>query len=163
MGIPKGLKDIVLEESDFQCAYCGYREGLHLTVHHIVPSKADGDTCYENLIALCFNCHEKVNKSKKISIKEIRRLKRHLVKKYLTQQGVNALKYAFWYDQVDVSPVLVHNLVERGLLKFEKKHMWAAHDIINTYSITENGRKLAEQWVLNKSELKKKPKSDISD
>jgi hypothetical protein len=43
---------------------------------------------------LCFNCHTRVDETGTISDKEIRRLKRYLVHRRLTQPGVNALKLA---------------------------------------------------------------------
>jgi len=57
------LKLKVLEETGYQCAFCGHRDGLNLTAHHIQRQRDGGKMEFENLIALCFNCHNRVDQS----------------------------------------------------------------------------------------------------
>ena len=60
--IPEGVKLRVLEEAGYQCAYCGHRDGLNLTAHHIKRKRDGGKDTPENLIALCYNCHNRVER-----------------------------------------------------------------------------------------------------
>lgn len=84
------------------------------------------------------------------------------MKRYLTQQGVNALKQAYLHDYVTVSPTLVNHLVERKLLKYKEYQLSDDKlDILSVNTITDEGKELAEKWVLNRDELKKKPKENI--
>ena len=58
--IPDAVRSIVLGEAGYQCAYCGQRDGMNLTLHHIISERDGGKAEAANLIALCFNCHHKV-------------------------------------------------------------------------------------------------------
>ena len=62
--IPDSVKQLVLEESGYQCAFCGHRDGLNLTHHHLDPKRDGGPATYENLIAICQNCHAKAESGK---------------------------------------------------------------------------------------------------
>ncbi len=110
--IPDSVRQLVLAEAGYQCAYCGHRDGLNLTCHHIERESDGGPTVLNNLIALCFNCHYRVDETKSIEPKDIRRLKRHLVHRHLTQAGVNALKLASRDAGVVAFPFVVQHLVE---------------------------------------------------
>src|ERR1019366_1561784 len=50
----------VLERDGWRCQSCGCIEGLQ--VHHIEPRSRLGDDTAENLIALCFLCHQKAHR-----------------------------------------------------------------------------------------------------
>ncbi len=114
--IPKSVRLLVFDESGYQCAFCGHRDGLNLTAHHITPEKEGGKTTFYNLIALCYNCHHRVDETKSISRKDIRRLKRHLVHRRLTQAGLNALKLAYKNPfGVIATPFSVEHLVEEKI------------------------------------------------
>jgi hypothetical protein len=103
---------------------------------------------------LCFNCHTRVDETGTISDKEIRRLKRYLVHRRLTQPGVNALKLAY-NDSAGVValPFLVQHLLDDGLLKYVEYQMTTSTDAGETevtalYRITDDGKELLEQWIL---------------
>lgn len=152
--VPKGLKLAVLEEAGYQCAFCGHRDGLNLTTHHIKRERDSGKTTFENLIALCFNCHHRVDETGSISGKDIRRLKRYLVHRRLTQAGVNALKIAYKNPfGVIATPFALSHLVEEKLLKHVETQMTYSGEEGETeatalYRITPKGRRLVEQWIL---------------
>jgi hypothetical protein len=152
--IPEGIRLAVFEEAGYQCAFCGHRDGLNLTVHHIKHERDEGKATYDNLIALCFNCHHRVDQTGSISEKDIRRLKRHLVHRRLTQAGMNALKLAYENPfGVIAMPFAVQHLVEEKLLEFIETQMWYGDKKENTigtalYRITPKGHRLVEQWVL---------------
>lgn len=156
--IPDSLKQILFQEANFQCAYCGHRDGLNLTCHHIKSKEDEGENHYNNLIALCYNCHNRIHESKTINDKDIRRIKRHLVHNFLTQSGVNALKIAYNDTDGFVSavPSLVDHLEERGLLiphaSTQFPTIIKSMAVINNtiYRITDEGKKLYETWLIRK-------------
>ncbi|TSA00874.1 MAG: HNH endonuclease [Nitrospiraceae bacterium] len=152
--IPDSLKMILLEESGLQCAYCGHRNGLKLTHHHLDPKREGGAASYENLITLCRTCHTKAEKSI-ITAKELRRMKRLMVHRYLTIPAVNALKIAATTgeDYVVIFPFLVKHLDEGGYLEQVSVPVHPIHDVFDgapnavTYRITKKGLSLYEQWL----------------
>jgi len=164
MGIPDIVKQLVYEEADFQCSYCGHRQGLNLTIHHISPGqKGRKDDSYENLIVLCHNCQQNLHNKKGITDKEIRRLKRHLVARYLTQAGINTLRLAY-KDEAGVIafPFLVQHLIDMKLLKLIQPVQLLKvgsvgpralpESTASLYKITEEGNKLTERWIVSKKE-----------
>lgn len=55
--IPAPLERRILCESGHRCAIPTCREIIKVDIHHIVPLKECKEHKYENLIALCPNCH----------------------------------------------------------------------------------------------------------
>ena len=152
--IRKSLRLLVFDESGYQCAFCGHRDGLNLTAHHIKPEKEGGKTTFYNLIALCYNCHHRVDETKSIPRKDIRRLKRHLVHSRLTQAGVNALKIAYKNPfGVIATPFSVEHLIEEKILKHIETQMTymdgkGETEATALYRITKKGKDLSELWIL---------------
>ena len=152
--IPEGVKLRVLEEAGYQCAYCGHRDGLNLTAHHIKRKRDGGKDTPENLIALCYNCHNRVDVTESIPEKDIRRLKRHLVHQRLTQPGTNVLKIAYEnHFGVVASPYAVRHLVEENLLNYIEtvmNYVDAEGEVEQSalYRITRRGKQLVKLWVL---------------
>lgn len=148
------MRSIILNESGFQCAYCGQHDGLNLTLHHIIPERDGGRTDSNNLIALCFNCHHRVDDTKTINVKEIEKLKRYLVHRRLTQAGVNALKIAYKNPfGVIATPFTVEHLVDGNLLNHIETQMTykgkeGKTEATALYRITEEGKNLTELWIL---------------
>ena len=149
MSIPQSMRLRALEESDFQCASCGHRDGLNLKVHHIVYEKDGGPTEDDNLIALCESCHNRHHDTDEIPPKDLRRLKRHLVHRWLTQPGKNALKLAYQESFGVVSfPFAVQHLVDAEFLQYIEQQMsYGAVEVTARYRITEKGKALAERWL----------------
>ena len=50
----------VLERDSWRCQNCG--RASQLQVHHLRFRSALGDDDIENLITLCFSCHEKIHR-----------------------------------------------------------------------------------------------------
>jgi 5-methylcytosine-specific restriction endonuclease McrA len=51
----KKMKEAVLSEKGFSCAYCGSNEKL--TVDHVVPLSRGGTSDLSNLVPCCFSCN----------------------------------------------------------------------------------------------------------
>ena len=81
--------EILFLETDYSCALCGERQKENLTKHHIDGDKANNS--YDNQIVICWNCHQRHNQKKGISINDIKERKKILIQKTLTQYGVNVL------------------------------------------------------------------------
>jgi hypothetical protein len=75
--IPENLKRKVLIEAGHRCAIptCRYQR---VEIAHIKPWSEVREHKFENLIALCPNCHELYDKDKKISQKEMKIYKANL-------------------------------------------------------------------------------------
>jgi 5-methylcytosine-specific restriction endonuclease McrA len=53
--IPKFLRTVVFAADRYQCAHCGYGEGLQ--VDHVFPWSLGGLTVFFNLVTLCAECN----------------------------------------------------------------------------------------------------------
>lgn len=56
----------VLREAGYKCEECGKSE-VQLTVHHIVPLTKGGSNAFDNLKALCSQCHTKAHGGRDLS------------------------------------------------------------------------------------------------
>jgi len=93
------------------------------------------------------------NQKKGPSEKDIMDIKKRLIFKTLTQQGVNALKEAYRKGFVVASPYLVNHLIELQYLKhtntissFSDDNSGASVDVDAIYELTDEGKRLAEKW-----------------
>ena len=75
--IPADLRRRVLVEAGHRCAIptCRY---IDVDVHHIIPWETCKKHEYENLIALCPNCHRRAHKTNEIDRKSLYRYKANL-------------------------------------------------------------------------------------
>lgn len=75
--IPKEIKRKVLLEAGHRCAIptCKY---ARVDIAHIIPWSESQDNSFENLIALCPNCHDLYDKDKKIDHKSMQIYKQNL-------------------------------------------------------------------------------------
>ncbi|MCH7850598.1 MAG: HNH endonuclease [Nanoarchaeota archaeon] len=71
------LRRRVLVEAGHRCAIPTCREMSTVDIHHIVPWKEGKEHKYENLIALCPNCHRMAD-NEKIDRKSLRMYKNNL-------------------------------------------------------------------------------------
>ena len=146
------VDDLIQAETDGSCAYCGIRDQRVLTVHHINQRKPK-DESYGNKILLCHNCHQLYHQKKGPSLNDLRAIKRRLIGKTLTKQGVNALKEAYRSGIVSASPYIVNHLVEMQLLKQVRPHFVHEVDEKKTvgtaiYELTPGGKAFTEKWRL---------------
>src|SRR3989338_9625913 len=81
--IPAELKRQVLVEAGHRCAIptCRY---IEVDLHHIIPWATCKEHAYENLIALCPNCHKRADENKidRKSLKMYKDNLRFLYEKY---------------------------------------------------------------------------------
>ncbi|MBI1838857.1 MAG: HNH endonuclease [Candidatus Colwellbacteria bacterium] len=145
-------KEILFIETDYSCAYCGQKGRENLSIDHIDGRHIQHSKKYDNLIVLCHNCHHRKTKAKDITLEDIKRLKKMLIIKTLTQFGVNALKLAHRNNfGIVINPLFMYHLVDLGL--FEQK------DVISSlaedgkevttevlFIITPEGKRICEKW-----------------
>jgi 5-methylcytosine-specific restriction endonuclease McrA len=57
--VPFSRSNVFLRDR-YTCQYCGaHKKPLELTLDHIVPRSAAGDTCWENVVTACKKCNTK--------------------------------------------------------------------------------------------------------
>ena len=144
------VDEILFSETDGACAYCGIKDYRVLTVHHIIQQEPK-DESYDNEIILCHNCHHLYHQNKGPTEIEIRDIKKRLIYKTLTQQGINALKEAYRKGFVVASPYLVNHLIEMQYLRhsdtissFVDENQ--SVDIDAIYELTDEGKKFIQKW-----------------
>ena len=60
--MPSGLRDAVIASDGGKCRRCGTSNRLH--VHHVMYRSQGGKHVAENLITLCYTCHDVVHSNK---------------------------------------------------------------------------------------------------
>ncbi len=134
-------------ETDGGCAVCGIRDQRVLTVHHINHENNDLDNSYDNLVVICHNCHTSYHQGKGLEKSEIKKIKKRLIQRTLTQFGVNALKEAKRKSSVSGAPYVLSHLVDMGYLDFDELLMGDPDRFdICVYKITDNGKELLDKW-----------------
>lgn len=141
-------EEMLFQETDGSCAYCGIKDYRILTTHHIVQHEPK-DESYDNKLILCHNCHHLYHTDKGPSLEDLQNIKKRLIAKTLTQQGINALKTSYRKGIVFAAPYLINHLVELNLMNFKEPHMTydsQDHVIQGIYELTEKGRNFCEKW-----------------
>lgn len=141
-------EEMIFAETDSSCAYCGIKDYRVLTIHHIIQSDPK-DESYDNKIVLCHNCHHLYHQGKGPSSEDLTTIKKRLIYKTLTQQGINALKEAYRKGLVVASPYLVNHLIELQLLELSDSIATyeTEEQIIHAeYKLTEKGKQFTEKW-----------------
>jgi len=145
----KKVEERLYAETDGGCAICGIRDQRILTIHHIEHENKKPDDSYDNLIVLCHNCHISHHQGKGLKKTELKKIKKRLIQKTLTQFGVNALKEAKRKKSVSGAPFLLSHLLEMGYLKFDELLMGDPYRFdICIYVITKKGNDLLVKWKL---------------
>ena len=149
------ISQLLVEETDGACAYCGIKDYRVLTEHHIEQMEPK-DQSYDNRIILCHNCHHLYHQDKGPTLVELQEIKKRLICKILTQQGVNAIKESYRKGRVVASPYLVNHLIELGYMQQKEIHMTVggvgdSGEIVGTaiYELTEPGKAFAHKWGLS--------------
>jgi DNA polymerase-3 subunit alpha (Gram-positive type) len=72
----RGVCDEIIEQDNFQCSICSASDTkVEFHVHHIIPLDNYGTNKHQNLVTLCYSCHNKqhrgitVTRNKKVSRK----------------------------------------------------------------------------------------------
>ena len=145
----KNVEERLFAETDGGCAICGIRDQRVLTIHHINHENKKSDDSYDNLIVLCHNCHTSYHQGKGLKITSIKKIKKRLIQKTLTQFGVNALKEAKRKKSVSGAPYLLSHLLEMGYLSFSEILIGEPDRVdIGIYEITDKGKELLSKWKL---------------
>lgn len=142
------IDDLVLEEVNYSCAYCGQRGKENLSKHHIDKNKKNNG--YDNLIILCFNCHHRLTNGKGITKSDILKIKCSLIKITLTRYGVNAIKISY-RNKVGIvaMPYLVLHLVDLGYLSKKETQMgYGGIEVSAFFTLTKKGKLLYEKWLV---------------
>ena len=141
-------------ETDYACAYCGVKGFENLSIDHIEGRNGHYYKKYDNLIVLCHNCHHRKTTNKGIDLDKIKKLKKNLIIKTLTQYGVNALKFAVRNKQgVVANVILLSHLVELGFFRKGEVAMSygplegnnLGEDVL--FLITEEGKRIFNKWL----------------
>jgi 5-methylcytosine-specific restriction endonuclease McrA len=61
--VTPALREVVLERDNHQCVSCGTAGENRLQLHHLVFRSQGGGHNEENLVTLCFECHEDVHRT----------------------------------------------------------------------------------------------------
>jgi hypothetical protein len=141
------IEDYLFLETDQSCALCGKRGRENLTIHHIDGNRDNNE--YDNQIILCYNCHCRFHEEKGISLGQIKDRKCILIKKTITQPGINALKIAYRNESgVVVMPFLLYHLVDLGFMSSKEDIMGYGKqtDAMSFFVITDKGKILYEKW-----------------
>jgi len=146
------IRQLLIEETDGACSYCGIKDYRILTEHHIEQTKPK-DQSYDNRIILCHNCHNLYHQGKGPSEKDIKEIKRRLIGKILTRQGINAVKESYRNGCVVAAPYLVNHLVELGYIRQTEILSNVIDDdsgnsvvVTAVYELTELGKLFAQKW-----------------
>ncbi|MCK4307593.1 HNH endonuclease [candidate division WOR-3 bacterium] len=143
------IKDYLYLETDYACALCGQRGKENLTEHHIDGNPENN--AYDNRIILCYNCHQRYEQNKGITKHDIEERKRGLIKKTLTQYGVNAIKIAVRDNSscVIAQPFLLYHLVDLGFMEQEREAEMVHNDqeVLTEFFINDKGRRLYNKWL----------------
>jgi hypothetical protein len=142
-------EEMLFSETDSSCAYCGIKDYRVLTIHHIIQQEPK-DESYDNEIVLCHNCHHLYHQAKGPTLDDLKIIKKRLILKTLTQQGINALKEAYRKGSVVASPYLINHLIELQFLEFSDFiSTYGPDQIIDAeYRLTEKGKLFTEKWDL---------------
>lgn len=98
--IPADLKRKVLVEAGHRCAIPTCRH-IEVEVHHIIPWAERNEHTYENLIALCPNCHSLADKNK-------------IDRKSLRLYKLNLCTIHDKYSQLEIDVLFKANRIPRG-------------------------------------------------
>ena len=134
-------------ETDDSCAICAIRGVGVLTEHHIDGNRSNNT--YDNVILLCYNCHQPHTTGRGLTKQQIVDRKRHLIQKTLTTYGLNAMKIASRNNfGVVAMPFLLYHLVDIGYMTKEEEleGYGQQEDVMARFAITKRGRSLLSKW-----------------
>lgn len=153
--IPSDLRRQVETEAGHRCAIPTCRK-YPIDIHHIIPYETCRNHSFENLIALCTECHARHHRTKEIDRKSLQIYKANLG--LLTHRygdfGYRILEFfclqkkKFMFLSAGFEP-LVHLLIKDNILAKTGQNSGIETDGIFTseeYELTAIGEKLLEQW-----------------
>jgi hypothetical protein len=149
--IPRQLKREILTEAGYRCAIPTCKHPT-TEIAHIIPWSEVETHEFQNLIALCPNCHTRYDK-KEIDRKAIVHYKMNL-SLINSRYGDLEQRVLRGFSQSDVGDkqylpkqleILVDYLVEDGLI--EKDEFKSALGEWHIYLLTEKGKEFIDKWI----------------
>jgi hypothetical protein len=127
--IPAELERSILVEAGHRCAIPTCRQ-IEIEIHHIIPWERCKNHEYDNLIALCRNCHSRSDKGQ-IDRKSLRMYKSNL--RFLTDKFSNfevdtlfELTKKERLSILEPMKLLVKRLIDADYIVYEDTPSWAA-------------------------------------
>ncbi len=138
-----------------KCPLCGKFEGTidKFTNHHINFDNSVSE--YWNLIRICWDCHEDINKHREDGkkLRKIRQVKKDLFRKFIGDASYQVLLMANHYKATSTLPCLAMSLLKLELIEIKKRNAMhvgtADHPTITDFSITPKGRDFIEKMNIN--------------
>lgn len=157
--LPQKMKDRILVESGHRCAIPTCRTILTQNAH-IYPLHKKQDDSFENLIALCPNCHFRYDVKNDISLEQMRMYKSNLG--ILNQRYCDFERRIFEYlaetKQLEIlliglsSEILLRNAVKDGLLVSRPGNngwigeAWEKIEMTFYYTLTKRGEDFIKEF-----------------
>jgi hypothetical protein len=153
--IPMEIQRAVLVEAGYRCAIptCRYPT---TEIAHIVPYARTKDNSFENLIALCPNCHTRYDKGQMGDAKAMRIYKQNLgilhgryselERRVFERAAADNERFFVLHDSVEL---LLMNAVRDGLLQRRDLvgiHNLSAPNNCYRYEVTEQGVEFANRY-----------------
>ena len=149
------IESLLKAEIVNRCPVCGKFEGTieKFTNHHINFDSSVLE--YWNLIRICWECHEDINKHKEDGkrLRRVKQIKKYLFRRFIGDASYQVLLMANHYKVTSTFPCLAMSLLELELIRIESNnsmHVGSAnHPTITDFSITAKGREFIQQLNIN--------------
>ena len=155
--IPAELKRQILVEAGHRCAIPTCREPT-IEIAHIKPWTESKEHKYEELIALCPNCHTRADRGDidRKALKIYKRILQRLTDKY-ERIELNVLNELRKGEQVIFAGnmlLIIKNILDENLITYKEWGVYAGGVPINIQLIlTDEGRKFIEEWISANEDL----------
>jgi hypothetical protein len=148
-------ESLLKSEITNRCPLCGKFEGTteKFTNHHIDFDNSISE--YWNLIRICWDCHEDINKNKEDGkrLRKIKQVKKDLFRRLIGDASYQVLLMANHYKVTSTIPCLAMSLLNLELIEIKKSnpmHVGSAdHPTITDFSITTKGREFIQHININ--------------
>jgi hypothetical protein len=156
--LPAKLRRRILVEAGHRCAIPTCR--LPTTeVAHIKPWKEVKEHKYENLIALCPNCHKRAERGEidRKSLRIYKRILQRLTDRYTKFELIVLNELRLKKPVVIATPMLllIKNILDEKLVEVVKEEeRWVSGSMgCSQVSLTERGHQFFEEWIEAKKDL----------
>jgi hypothetical protein len=151
--IPRPLEREVLVEAGHRCAIPTCRHPT-TEIAHIIPWAKVKEHTFDNLIALCANCHARHHRNE-IDRKSLLRYKANLTilnSRYgdLERRVLKIFAESPHHEDIWLNKsldILLMYLIEDGLIVNDESDLRVSMSEWNIYKITSKGREFIERWL----------------
>ena len=156
--MPTELRRRILVEAGHRCAIPTCRQPT-TEIAHIEPWSEMKEHKYENLIALCPNCHKRAEKGEidRKSLRIYKRILQRLTDRYMKFELIvlNELRLKKPVVIATAMLLLIRNILDEKLVEVVKEDKaWVSGSLgCSHISLTERGRRFIEEWIEAKEEL----------